>query len=64
MSRIVTSLSSYPQAVNLGPSKGVHYLLCNRSAAHMQLGHKQEALADALQAMQHAPPTHLNVREA
>jgi hypothetical protein len=44
-----------PQALALELAQGRHLLLCNRSAAHLQLGDKQAALQDALDALQSAP---------
>ena len=37
-------------------------LLCNRASALLQQGRREEALQDAQQAMQLAPPSFVNVR--
>lgn len=45
------------QGIELQPCVGAHLLLCNRSAALLQLGRSNEALADAVKALELSPPT-------
>lgn len=46
------ALNLYSQALALQPTVGRHLILCNRSAVYLQKGMKQEALADALAALE------------
>ena len=45
------------QGIELQPCVGAHLLLCNRSAALLQLGRSNEALVDAVKALELSPPT-------
>eukprot|EP00878_Enallax_costatus_P011403 GHUV01011906.1.p1 GENE.GHUV01011906.1~~GHUV01011906.1.p1 ORF type:complete len:165 (+),score=42.01 GHUV01011906.1:598-1092(+) len=49
------AIAKYQEALDLQPSRGLHMLHSNMSAAHLQAGNKDEALLHAQQAVQHAP---------
>lgn len=51
------AIAKYTEGLDvLGAKPGRHLLLCNRSAAHLQAGKKEAALADAQSAVDAAPP--------
>ncbi|KAJ9509379.1 hypothetical protein QJQ45_001827 [Haematococcus lacustris] len=55
-----SAIQLYCQALELRPPHGAHLILCNRAAAHLQKGRKQEALQDAQAAVDLAPPDFVN----
>jgi len=54
------AISKYSEGIALQPAHGLHLLLCNRSAARLQLGLMAEALQDALEAHSLGPRTYAN----
>jgi tetratricopeptide (TPR) repeat protein len=49
------AVAKYEEALALGPARGRHMLLSNLSAAQLQLGDKEAALAAAQAAVECAP---------
>eukprot|EP00955_Chlamydomonas_euryale_P012178 130992-Chlamydomonas_euryale.AAC.9 len=48
--------AKFSDGLAAAPRHGAHLLLCNRSAVFLQLGRREDALADALAALRAAPP--------
>lgn len=44
------------QGISKHPAHGLHLLYCNRSAALLELGRKEESLQDALRSLEGSPP--------
>lgn len=58
--RLDEAAENYSAGIALNPSTGLHLLLCNRASVYLQQGRCSEALADAQQAVQLAPPSFVN----
>ncbi|KAF5840757.1 hypothetical protein DUNSADRAFT_15615 [Dunaliella salina] len=58
--RLDEAAERYSAGIAMNPSAGLHLLLCNRASVYLQQGRCFEALGDAQQAVQLAPPSFVN----